>query len=228
MEVVHVASCAFGDRASEWQRWMLKSLKLPHPNAKHYPIEMTWYEIQKRFGVMAPRAARGFWKVKAWTDIPTRPLSGGLWVLDADVLVLKPLIWKPANPETIMAAAIGGDEKYLNFMEKAGVELQNDAHFNAGVLWINGDLAPIWDKWYQPICDVVGPTSYPLAECVLNAVWHELRREDKAEVLPVAYNQIISEHGPYGATVFHLAGSPEHFRARLMESYYRALLNPEV
>ena len=54
-----------------------------------------------------------------------------------------------------------------------------------------------------------------------NAIWHDLHNQGKAEILPQGYNQIITEHGPFNATVFHLAGTPHQFRKELMKSYFK-------
>lgn len=218
-----VGTVVYGDRAPEWEHWMLKSIKKAHPNVRYHRIQPDLCEASLVFGNLADRAMKGYFKAVLCNAIP-----GPIWVLDADTILLRPLRWQPPEPEVVMAAAPGGDEKYLGFLREAGIPLAEKKTINAGVLWLNADLRQLWQTFFRMLAPIVSPTPYPLGECVWNALWHDLRVRGKAELLPQEYNQIISEHGPYGATVFHLAGSPEHFRAQLMESYYKALLSPEV
>lgn len=234
----------WGDKAPSWEYWMVKSLKLAYRHALVY--RRIWPEsnmMTAMFGDMAHRLTSGYLKARAWADFAKpqksyevapgwiahkESLTSPMWILDADLLLLRPLSWCPESEETIMAAAPGGDVKYLDFARKAGFEPVDETTINVGVLWVYGDISPLWVKWWEPVLAVMRDSPYPISECIFNIIWHHLRKEGKAELLPVSYNQIISEHGPYGATIFHLAGAPEHFKAQLMESYYKALVSPEV
>jgi hypothetical protein len=205
---------------------MVKSLKQGYPNARYERITPDLLAMQAMYGNLAHRMTSGHCKSLAYRMFGGP--DGPVWVVDADLLFLRPLSWTPKSPDTILAAAPGGDPKYLEFAREVGFEPVDNVTINAGVLWLNGDLYPLWSKWQEPVLKIMHESPYPQSECIFNIIWHELRKEGKAEALPVSYNQIISEHGPYGATIFHLAGSPEHFRATLMESYYKALCNPEA
>lgn len=221
-----VGTVVYGDRARQWEHWMLKSIKKAHPNVRYHWIQPDPLEVV--FGNLADRAAEGYLKAKLWNCFQNGEDPGPVWVLDADTILLRPLRWIPASSEILMAAAPGGDPKYHGFLIKAGLTIAHDSTINAGVLWLNADLRKLWRLFFARLAPVVSPTPYPLGESIWNAVWQYLHFQGKAELLPQEYNQIISEHGPYQATVFHLAGSPEHFKGQLMESYYKQLVSPEV
>lgn len=220
-----VCSVVFGDKAPDWEYWMLKSLKKVHPNAVYHRSAPDMDSMRYLFGEKTQRSASGYCKARAWADFVSD--TGPLWILDVDLLVLRPLAWRPTSAKTVIAAVEGGDEKYLDFAKLAGLETESKVHLNMGVIWVRGDIFPYWEKWYPRVRKAMGDSPYPLSECTLNAIWHDLNNKGMAELLPISYNQIITEHGPFGATIFHLAGTPEHFRLRLMESYYCQLCSPE-
>ena len=218
---LRVGSVVYGDRAREWEHWMLKSVKRVHPNIGYLWIAPDPQEMSFAFGNLADRAMNDYSKAELWGCFQHSEDPGPVWVLDADTILLRPLRWNPASSEVIMAAAPGGDAKYLEFLRKAEMQIAHDTVINSGVLWLNADLRKLWRSFFSILAPIVSPTPYPLGECVWNAIWQYLHLQGKVELLPQEYNQIISEHGPYQGTIFHLAGAPEHFKARLMESYFR-------
>lgn len=218
-----VCSVVFGDKALLWEYWMLKSLKRIHPNVIYHRFVPNMDIVHGLFAERTHDSTCEYCKSRAWAHfaMDSNGEPAPMWLLDADLLIMRPLAWRPASLETIIAMAPGGDVKYLEFAKLAGLQTGSGVHCNTGVIWAGGDLFPYWQKWYPRLRKEMLASPYHIGECTLNAVWHDLNNQGKAELLPESYNQIISEHGPYGANIFHLAGSPEHFKGRLMESYFR-------
>lgn len=224
-----VISVVWGDKAPLWENWMLKSLKKVHPNAQYSRFIPNISSLRATLDKRVSSPWNSYTKSRIWkTFCSSHNEPRPLWILDVDLLIVKPLNWEPSSSKIIMAAAPGGDIKYLEFLRKANLPIAEETTINAGVMWVNGDFWPLFEKAYDNLVPVMQGSPYPFSECVLNAIWHRLRKEGKAELLPVCYNQIISEHGLYGATIFHLAGAPEHFKAQLMESYYRFIFQGSV
>jgi len=207
-----VCTIVYGNDAPKWEHWMRKSLKNVMPNA---PYRIITPDLHRLDEFLYPRERRGY------CGCAKAEINGTCWVVDVDLLFLKPLIWEPSKPQTVLAATPGGDEKYLELMDKAGVPVTTQRTINCGVLWIKENLWSYWEKWYRRIYKAMWDTPYHISECTWNAIFHDLYSQGKAEFLPQEYNQIVSEHGPYGARIFHLAGTPEQFREQLMESYFK-------
>lgn len=225
-----ICSIVYGDVATQCEKWMHKSLIYVMPNVEYQRVLPN---LKSFDGILRPRgiqqyaacASARMWQMfgmsketeyKLWHH-PARPI----WVVDVDLLFLRPLEWKPPSEDTLLAASFGGDINYLEFLKKAGCDIELEKTINSGVLWIKGDMIPYWNKWYNPIYDALGSSPYHVGECTWNAIWHDLYNQGKAEILPQEYNQIISEHGPFNARIFHLAGTPGYFRVQLMENYFK-------
>lgn len=216
--MIRVGSVVYGEKGYAWAQWMKKSLGKVHGSL----YELIWScpnEEERNACPMTSRSA--YWKSRLSQHAP-------IWILDSDLLVLSPLVWKPESSNAVLAAAPGGDKKYLEFVRAAGQPVQRDISINCGVMWLARDLRCEWQIHYERLEPVMAGSTYSIGETAWNSVWHNLAPYGQAELLPQSYNQIISEHGAHGAKVFHLAGAPEQFKAQLMESYFRHFFPEEV
>lgn len=202
---------SYGERSEQWTKWMKKSLKKNYAESADLTvISPSLQDIHQ-----SPATQRSaYWKARATGRAPA-------WILDSDLLVLSPMSWEPEDPEVRLAMARGGDVMYLEFIRKAGLYVRDETSLNCGVIWARDDMFAEYERIYTTLFPHMTQTTYSIGETTWNALWHELSQKGQAKLLPQSYNQIISEHGPHQAVIFHLAGAPEHFKTQLMESYYR-------